>query len=222
MNSTIPHPYYPRTAKLPGYVPNTLSMYDCLAWVGVPVALTMGLSLFLLRQRKDLTTREKCTFVWFAVCALIHSVLEGYVGVNHKAVASDQSLLGQLWKEYAHADSRYLTSDPFVINMERITAFCWGSLSIVICYAIYHNKPYRHVAQLVVSVGQLYGDILYFATTLFEGNPHVNPHFFYVWVYFFSFNFVWVVIPSILIVRSWQHLTKAVARCQHTDKKKTK
>lgn len=31
-------------------------------------------------------------------------------------------LFGQLWKEYALSDSRYLTSDPFVLCMETITA----------------------------------------------------------------------------------------------------
>lgn len=33
-----------------------------------------------------------------------------------------QDLFGQLWKEYSHSDSRYLTSDPFVLCMETITA----------------------------------------------------------------------------------------------------
>ncbi|CAL3965508.1 unnamed protein product, partial [Diplocarpon coronariae] len=31
-------------------------------------------------------------------------------------------LFGQLWKEYALSDSRYLTSDPFVLCMETVTA----------------------------------------------------------------------------------------------------
>jgi cholestenol delta-isomerase len=33
-----------------------------------------------------------------------------------------QDLFGQLWKEYAFSDSRYLTSDPFVLCMETVTA----------------------------------------------------------------------------------------------------
>lgn len=35
-----------------------------------------------------------------------------------------QDLFGQLWKEYAFSDSRYLTSDPFVLCMETVTAVC--------------------------------------------------------------------------------------------------
>lgn len=33
-----------------------------------------------------------------------------------------QDLFGQLWKEYALSDSRYLTSDAFVLCMETVTA----------------------------------------------------------------------------------------------------
>jgi cholestenol delta-isomerase len=39
-----------------------------------------------------------------------------------------QDLFGQLWKEYAFSDSRYLTSDPFVLCMETVTAVCSPSL----------------------------------------------------------------------------------------------
>lgn len=33
-----------------------------------------------------------------------------------------EDLLGQLWKEYALSDSRYMTIEPFVLCMETITA----------------------------------------------------------------------------------------------------
>lgn len=36
-------------------------------------------------------------------------------------LAGSQDLLAQLWKEYALSDSRYLTSDPFMLCVEAIT-----------------------------------------------------------------------------------------------------
>jgi cholestenol delta-isomerase len=41
---------------------------------------------------------------------------------NHTRMASMQDFFGQLWKEYALSDSRYLFSDPFVLCMETWTA----------------------------------------------------------------------------------------------------
>lgn len=37
-------------------------------------------------------------------------------------MASMQDFFGQLWKEYALSDSRYMFSDPFVLCMETWTA----------------------------------------------------------------------------------------------------
>lgn len=40
---------------------------------------------------------------------------------NHATLASSQDLFAQLWKEYALSDSRYLTSDHFMLCVETIT-----------------------------------------------------------------------------------------------------
>lgn len=52
----------------------------------------------------------------------IHLFFEAYFVINHKTLAGSQELFGQLWKEYSLSDSRYLTSDPFLICMEAVTA----------------------------------------------------------------------------------------------------
>lgn len=45
----------------------------------------------------------------------------GYFVYNHAGLAGSQDLFAQLWKEYALSDSRYLTSDPFMLCVEAIT-----------------------------------------------------------------------------------------------------
>ena len=55
----------------------------------------------------------------------------GYFAYNHARLAGMQDFFGQLWKEYSWSDSRYLTSDPFVLCMETVTAVCCqGSLDL--------------------------------------------------------------------------------------------
>ena len=41
--------------------------------------------------------------------------------LNHSSLAGQQTLFAQLWKEYSLSDSRYLTSDPFMVSVETIT-----------------------------------------------------------------------------------------------------
>lgn len=59
----------------------------------------------------------------------------GYYAYNYRAMGQLQTLFGQLWKEYALSDSRYLTQDPFVLCMESITAVSLVSFThvLVLC-----------------------------------------------------------------------------------------
>lgn len=41
--------------------------------------------------------------------------------IHHDHMASAQDLFGQLWKEYALSDSRYMVSDTLVLCMETMT-----------------------------------------------------------------------------------------------------
>ena len=67
-------------------------------------------------------------------------------------------------------------------------------------YFIVVSHPLRHSLQIIVSLGQLYGDVLYFATSMFD-HYHKNltycrPEAYYFWVYYFMMNFFWIVIPT--------------------------
>lgn len=111
-----------------------------------------------------------------------------------------QTVFGQLWKEYSLSDSRYLTQDPFVLCMETITAVCWGPLSFAIAYMITTEHPLRHPLQIIVSLGQIYGDVLYYGTSMFDhymaGISYSRPERYYFWGYYFLMNFFWIVIPA--------------------------
>jgi cholestenol delta-isomerase len=59
---------------------------------------------------------------------------------------------------------------------------------------------------MLVSMGQLYGDILYYATYFFDeavyGATYGRPERFYFWVYFVMLNGFWIIIPLWLISQS--------------------
>ncbi|KAG0327383.1 hypothetical protein BGZ99_007713 [Dissophora globulifera] len=207
------HPYYPVDLILNHYVPNTYTMNDTLTLLFSTFgAITVG-ALVIAHRKRDSTVKglgNQLTFLWFVMCGFIHFFLEGYFGVFHETLAGDQSPLGQVWKEYSLSDSRYLSSDSFVLIMERITAFAWGPLAFYTAYAMYSNSPSRHVAQIILSLGQLYGCTLYYLTTMVEGSPHCDPHPYYYYFYFGFFNIFWMVVPSLLMHNSIKHLYRAM------------
>ena len=78
--------------------------------------------------------------------------------------------------------------------------FLWGPICFIIVLMITYNHPLRHPLQALVATGQLYGLLLYYATSMFDlyyrGVSYSRPERYYFWMYFFLANFIWVVIPG--------------------------
>jgi cholestenol Delta-isomerase len=131
-------------------------------------------------------------------------------------------LFGQLWKEYSLSDSRYLTQNAFVLCMETITAVFWGPLSFLSASLIAFNHPLRFPMQAIVSLGQLYGDVLYYATSMFDefiyGMRYYRPEAYYFWMYFVFMNIFWIVIPLVLLVQSVRKTVEAFQVLQERQK----
>lgn len=53
--------------------------------------------------------------------------------------------------------------------MEAVTAFVEGPLCFVILYGMLQQRPWRFTLQFAVSLAQFYGDVLYFATSWYDG-----------------------------------------------------
>lgn len=204
------HPFYPRDLVLEGYVPVTWSIQAIFAAFGAVVAAVVAV-VWLLSGRCKVTAVERWIMCWWAVTGLIHLLLEGYFSLNPRFYQyMSKDFFTDVWKEYSMGDSRYAARDAFVVSMESVTAFVEGPGSLVALYAIATKASYREPLQLAVSLGQLYGDVLYFATCFLEGFVHAAPGAQYFWLYFVFMNSIWVVIPGLIFVRSWRRM------CLHT------
>ncbi|NXK01523.1 EBP isomerase, partial [Corythaixoides concolor] len=100
-------------------------------------------------------------------------------------------------------------SDDFTVAMETVTAWAWGPLSFLTFLAFLWHHPARYVLQLLVSLGQLYGDVLYFATEARAGWSHGDPRPLYFWGYFVGLNGLWVLVPGALLADACRHLARA-------------
>ncbi|KAK2026384.1 emopamil binding protein [Colletotrichum zoysiae] len=224
MNASVPiHPYSPAGAALPGYVANTLSANELRAIFAAGSAVILGSTYRIVkRTRPDLPGGEVATALWFTLSAFIHLFFEGYFSYNQAGMPASVHVFGQLWKEYSLSDSRYLTQDSFIVCMETVTAVCWGPLSFACAYCVVAGHPLRHPLQLVVSLGQLYGDVLYFATCSFDklvsGIVYCRPEDFYYWCYYVFFNAFWIVIPFCLVLNSCAETKRAFEKVAALEK----
>ena len=90
--------------------------------------------------------------------------------------------------------------------METFTAFVEGPLALVTAYGILYDRPYRWVFQLIVSFGEFYGDLLYYATAWWHDFHTSRPEPLYFWFYFFFMNILWIIIPLILIYQACSNI----------------
>ncbi|KAK3581259.1 hypothetical protein CHS0354_032985 [Potamilus streckersoni] len=216
------HPYFPRELNIPNYIPNSSSIVELLGiFFGLAAVVLLGTWVYTTRRKFPITDRLK--LCWFVMCGFIHLILEGYFSLFHASLAGKSSYLAQMWKEYGKGDSRYITSETFIVCMESITAFIDGPLCFLTAAAFLSRRPspYRYVLQLSVSLCQLYGDTLYYLTEIKEGFKNGEMwHPLHFWFYFVFLNAFWIIIPLIMILQAVRNLVEAQSKLDPNDSSK--
>ncbi|RKP34723.1 Emopamil-binding protein [Dimargaris cristalligena] len=203
------HPFYPVTLALPHYVPPQWAVSHLLPIFFAAVVIVLGVAGILVgRVQPRLSATDRTIFLWLCLSAVVHLVLEGYYVVYHVQLAGVSSVLADLWKEYALADSRYLSADSAVLAVELITVVMEGPGLLFAAYALATRSPLRHPLQLIISVGQLYGSLVYMFSMWYDTWRYMTPLPYYYYFYFWGMNLAWVVVPSILICQSWSALVR--------------
>ncbi|TGO82410.1 hypothetical protein BPOR_0837g00050 [Botrytis porri] len=106
--------------------------------------------------------------------------------------------------------------------METITAVCWGPSSFILAAMIATDHSLRYPLQAIISLGQLYGDVLYYATCLFDfyilGLEYSRPEPAIFWGYFVFMNSFWIVIPCVLLLNSVKVTGRAFSALKKMEK----
>ncbi|KAF2261777.1 EBP-domain-containing protein [Lojkania enalia] len=227
MNITTPitplHPYYPIEAEIVGYIANKWNTFELCALFAAGCTVIFSVTFAVVKRlRPGVSKGDLVTVMWFVLCGCIHLFFEGYFAYNFRNMGPMQDLFGQLWKEYSLSDSRYLTQNAFVLCMETITAVCWGPISFLTAALIATDHPLRYPLQTIVSLGQLYGDVLYYATSLFDHYildlTYSRPEAAYFWGYFVFMNSFWIIVPLYLMVDSVRMSWRALAAIEKVEK----
>ncbi|TKW12924.1 hypothetical protein SEVIR_5G067300v4 [Setaria viridis] len=204
------HPYSPAELELPGFVPQRLSQVEILApFLGASLLVALAVWLVSGRCGGRLSRTDRLLMCWWAFTGLTHVVLEGAFLFTPDFFSKEEpNYFDDLFKEYSKGDSRYAARNTGILALEMITIGLKGPASLLAVYAVASRKSYSHILQLAICLGQLYGCLFYFITAYLAGfNFWVSP--FYFWAYFVGANSSWVVIPTLIAVRSWKKICAA-------------
>lgn len=217
MFKTSHHPFYPVGLRLEhAYTEMTVPAIYIFMVFGASVgALILG----MWQLSVNIPMKERILTCWLAVTAAIHMIIEGYIVVTPEFYThTADTYLSEAWKEYTKADSRYATRDSFIISMEAVTAFAVGPMCVMATFGVLQRKAWRWPLLIILSVCQIYGDVLYYGTCYLEGFVHSRPETLYFWVYFVILNALWIVIPATVCCYSWTHILNSLKVTQHKDK----
>jgi len=216
MNSDIVHPFYPQDVVLSGgtYIANDWDVTSLIVTFAGLWALVLGPTLAVVRKSNPgLKVLDQGLILWFVLSGSIHMFFEGYFLYNHARMVTMQDFFGQLWKEYSKSDSRYMSSDPFLLVIEAWTFILWGPINFLTAVLVTKNSPYRFPMQALVSTGEFYGNVLYLCTSLvdehFTGKRFYRPEPYFFWFYFIFMNAIWLVVPGYCLYASIEASAKA-------------
>ncbi|XP_028801120.1 probable 3-beta-hydroxysteroid-Delta(8),Delta(7)-isomerase [Neltuma alba] len=212
------HPYVPTDLILPGFVPCFLSQSTILAVYGIASLAVVSSVWIFSGYLPKITKSDRFLMCWWAFTGLTHLILEGYFVFSPKFYQDKTGCyLAEVWKEYSKGDSRYAARDAGIVAVEGITAVLEGPASLLVVYAIACGKSYSYILQFAISLGQLYGAVVYFTTAILEGD-NFSANQFYYFTYYIGANASWLVIPLLIAIRSWRK-TSAAFQVQGQTKK---
>ncbi|XP_050371972.1 probable 3-beta-hydroxysteroid-Delta(8),Delta(7)-isomerase [Argentina anserina] len=220
-DSALNHPYSPQNVKLPGFVPGFLSQVTILGIYGLASLFVVFVTWLISGRAPKKSKLDRWLMCWWAFTGLTHIILEGYFAFSPEFYKDKTGcFLAEVWKEYSKGDSRYAFRDAGIVTVEGITAVVEGPACLLAVYAIAKGKSYSYVLQLAISLGQLYGTAVYFITALLEGD-HFAASQLYYYEYYIAANASWIVIPTLISIRSWKRICAAV-QAQGQKKNKTR
>lgn len=174
------------------------------------LALFLGTLLAVGRWGKNMDAGTTRVALWYLVNgAFIHVTMDGLTGGWH--------FLDLLNQHYCRLDRRFLEDESVSWMITQIELFIMAPLCMLTYRAIVRQSPLRYPLEIVTSLCQMWGAMIFFGSEILNKFPNVPvdsqflftfDHCLYFW-FGFGANLIWVVIPLFFILRSFFELANA-------------
>ena len=157
------------------------------------------------RGRINLSFGDKMTIAFSLVTSFLHIYVSGTFVLFATNTGSSSWMLA-IWKMMGRYDSRYTSSDAFLVSSSGFMAFVVGPLLLLYTWTIVNNHPVRQVCGIITYSLEIYTYILYFAIaihsrkTISMENPTSFILLFLCLNLFRCFFPVWIVVREVKTV----------------------
>jgi len=145
------------------------------------------------------------TVVWLVLSAGAH--LHGglpWLAADQLAdpVLSKSNPILKAYVEWCITDTRYCAQDACVMSFQGITLAYAAPGCLLLALLILTGSRWRHIVQIPLCGGQVYGTLIYFVSAAVKHFTAINPDPVHFWALFVGLNALWIVIPGALFVQS--------------------
>lgn len=157
-------------------------------------------------ERKFWTLPPVCemwTEIWLLCSCLAH--LHGslpWIAAEALGDATNQHPVLAAYRKWCLTDKRYCARDPCVMTFQGLTALYGVPLCLSLVVAIRFKLWWRHLNQVLLCIPQMYGTLIYFGSAAVKNFEAIDSDPVAFWGLFFGLNFLWVLIPMILLCQS--------------------
>jgi len=150
--------------------------------------------------------------------AFIHITMDGLTGGWH--------YLHLLNVHYGRLDRRFLEDESVSWMITQIELFVMAPLCLLTYRAIVKHSNLRHPLEIITSLCQLWGAVIFFGSEVLNNFPNVPidrqmlfdfHHCLYFW-FGFGANLIWIVIPLWLAISSLSILSKIIPTAKPKSK----
>jgi len=210
MVAAATHPFAPRGLRLAGYQPNVNSQAEVLAALFVPLFLFATSIGVVVSSKRGFRMERRVALTWLLCNGAFQFVLNAYLSVWYASVRSRQDFLGQLWKELAMMDSRFLTSNTLVWLRCVWLGWIVAPLCVLAFVCFMRDWPQRYYLQLLAASFELLHSVTYVAAECADGfRFHAAPYdLIYFWLYFVFFKGVSILASLLLLVDCYSNVAE--------------
>lgn len=106
-----------------------------------------------------------------------------------------------------------------MVSIEALTVVIQGPLCLLVFAGGVFGKWWRHPLRIVVCAVHFWSCMLYFVTEARRGHMDCRPEGVYWWGYLVGMNMPWIVVPVVMIWRSFGVLREAVRKAERVEVK---
>jgi len=156
---------------------------------------------------RKLTFIEKLLVAWGVISGLCFIFISGTFAMLYRYIANGKDNWGTAyWHFLGRVDNRYKSADSFMVSTSGILAVFVGPSSLLYAWAVYDDRPFKHILALSICTIQIYTQVLFVSMEVLSRFSHISKNGYMFGFCFILLNLLTIVCPILVALYALKQL----------------